>query len=68
MENNTSQPQITITDLVTIKDLIDLSCTRGAFRAAEMTSVGEVYDKLNSFLSSVLASAQPEADTTGDEK
>ena len=40
MENNNTQ--ITVSDLAAIKELIDLACTRGAFRAEEMTSVGEV--------------------------
>ena len=63
---NTTPPQITISDLVTIKDLIDVACSRGAFRANEMTSVGEVYDRLTGFLNTVIASAQAEADQTGE--
>jgi hypothetical protein len=65
---NTTPPQITISDLVTIKDLIDVACSRGAFRANEMTSVGEVYDRLTGFLNTVIASAQAEADQIGEEK
>jgi len=52
--------------LITIKDLINLACTRGAFRGDEMTSVGEVYDKLTGFLNTVLAAAQAEADQPGE--
>ena len=65
---NTTPPQITISDLVTIKDLIDVACSRGAFRANEMTSVGEVYDRLTGFLNTVIASAQAEANQTGEEE
>lgn len=65
---NTATPQITINDLVTIKDLIDVACSRGAFRANEMTSVGEVYDRLTGFLNTVIASAQAEANQTGEEE
>ena len=50
--------QITIADLDTIKNIIDLASTRGAFRAAEMKQVGEVYDKLTAFLAAVVAQAQ----------
>ena len=42
--------QITIADLDTIKNIIDLACTRGAFRGAEISQVGAVYDKLSLFL------------------
>jgi len=50
--------QITIADLDMIKNIIDLASTRGAFRAAEMKQVGEVYDKLTAFLAAVVAQAQ----------
>jgi len=63
--------QITIADLDTIKNIIDLASTRGAFRAAEMKQVGELYDKLATFLAAVVAQAQAQelsdqepADTT----
>jgi hypothetical protein len=53
MENN-----ITIADLDTIKNIIDLACTRGAFRGAEVSQVGAVYDKLSAFLEVVVAQAR----------
>ena len=64
MDNTNTQ--ITISDLATIKELIDLACTRGAFRGEEMTSVGEVYDKLTGFLDTVIAAAQAEANQQGE--
>jgi hypothetical protein len=50
--------QITIADLNTLKNIIDLASTRGAFRAAEMKEIGEVYNKLSSFLEAVVAQAK----------
>jgi len=50
--------QITIADLDTIKNIIDLACTRGAFRGGEISQVGAVYDKLAVFLEAVIAQAQ----------
>jgi hypothetical protein len=50
--------QITIADLDTIKNIIDLACTRGAFRGAEISQVGVVFDKLTSFLEAVIAQAK----------
>lgn len=55
MDNNT---QITIADLDTIKNIIDLACTRGAFRGAEISQVGAVFDKLTVFLDTVIAQAK----------
>ena len=55
MENTT---QITVADLDSIKNIIDLACTRGAFRGAEVSQVGAVFDKLTAFLEAVIAQAQ----------
>jgi hypothetical protein len=66
MENTTQPTQITITDLDIIRNVIDLASSRGAFRGAELTQVGAVFDKLNNFLNEIVAQAeaQQEADTT----
>ena len=50
--------QLTIADLASLKQIIDAASTRGAFRAAEMKSVGDVYDKLSAFLDTVIAQQQ----------
>lgn len=46
-------PQITITDLQNILQVIDVAATRGAFRGNELSSVGSVRDKLSTFLEAV---------------
>ena len=50
--------QITIVDLARIRTMIETACERGAFRASEMSTVGEVYERLSAFLSSVTEQAQ----------
>jgi hypothetical protein len=57
MDNET---QLSITDLAVIKKSIELACSRGAFLAAEMQSVGTVYDRLNIFLDQVIRQAEAE--------
>lgn len=59
MENK----EITIADLGLLKNIIDLASTRGAFRAAEMKEVGEVYNKLTAFLEAVIAQAKVQEDS-----
>jgi uncharacterized protein YggE len=63
MENTN---QITIADLDTIKNIIDLACTRGAFRGAEISQVGAVYDKLTVFLEAVIAQAKAQEDANAE--
>lgn len=58
MENTTQPTQITIADLDTLKNVVDLASSRGAFRGAELTQVGAIYDKLMAFLNGVIAQAQ----------
>lgn len=42
---------LNINDLRLLRDIIDLASSRGSFRAAEMQTVGEVYNRLSAFLS-----------------
>lgn len=51
MEN--TENSITLTDLASLKNCIDIAASRGAYRAEEMTSVGHVYDRLSTFLKAV---------------
>ena len=61
---STTSPQLSITDLAVIKDLIDVAATRGAFKASEMKTVGDIYDKLTVFLDTVIKQAEAEAQAT----
>ena len=61
MDNN-----ITVADLNLLKNIIDLASARGAFRAAEMKEVGEVYNKLSAFLDAVVAQAQEQESQTNN--
>lgn len=42
--------QLTIADMASLKGLLEAACTRGAFKASEMSNVGAVYDKLAKFV------------------
>ena len=43
-------PDLTVNDLQALKTIIDVSCQRGTFKAAEMASVGQVFNRLVAFL------------------
>ena len=67
MENTN---QISIADLDTIKNIIDLASSRGAFRGEELQEIGIVYNKLKNFLDAVIANAkaqQPEPDAESEQ-
>lgn len=49
---------ITVTDLVALRNIINLAAERGAFKAEEMLDIGTVYTKLSNFLEAVVAQAQ----------
>ena len=63
-------PQLTINDMIVLKNMVEITQSRGAFKADEMTTVGNVYNKLSIFLQAVMpkntGNAAPEGDTTGN--
>ena len=57
-------PSISIQDLQNLLVVVDLATSRGAFRGAELSQVGQVFDKLNTFLQSVAPPQQPQDAST----
>jgi hypothetical protein len=64
MENIT----LTINDLATLRNVIDLASARGAFRANELSEVGEVYNRLNQFVEASVAAAQAQQEPQAAEQ
>jgi len=46
-------PDLNLNDLAALKSIIEVASQRGAFKAAELESVGKVFNKLTTFLDSV---------------
>jgi hypothetical protein len=44
---------LNISDLMALKNIIEVATTRGAFKAAELEAVGKTFNKLNAFLEAV---------------
>jgi hypothetical protein len=61
MENN----QITVTDLRLVREILNVASTRGTFKAEELKTVGELYERLNNFLVAFEA-AQEQANGDSD--
>jgi hypothetical protein len=59
---------ITVTDLVALRNIINLAAERGAFKAEEMLDVGTVYTKLSNFLEAVIAQAQAQEQSADTEQ
>jgi hypothetical protein len=53
-----AQPDLTIQDLTALRTIIDVASQRGTFKANELASVGQVYNRLDTFLQAV-AKNQP---------
>jgi hypothetical protein len=69
MPANAPQPSgIQISDLQSILNIIDLASTRGAFKAAELTAVGSVADKISTFLSVIAKQQKEKADAEASAK
>jgi hypothetical protein len=63
---NTNDTGLTVRDLAQIVEIIKVCSTRGAFRAEELSGVGMLYDRLNSFLQSVTTPAETEESVTAE--
>lgn len=59
--------QLTVSDLHLVKNLIDTACSRGAFKADEMSTVGEFYTRLTAFLDALAAQAQAQAEANAQQ-
>jgi hypothetical protein len=65
-EQTVAQPELTITDLMNIRSIVEASVRRGAFSASEVSAVGAAFDKLNTFLNSVQTpKGQESTESTG---
>lgn len=66
MENR----NLTIADMASLKSLIEAASNRGAFKAAELSTVGSIYDKLAWFIEQSTAQLQAQQaqapDTQGE--
>jgi len=45
---------LSIQDLLAVRNIIDIASQRGAFRAGEMEPVGKAFNKLNAFLEAAM--------------
>lgn len=66
VEEQTAAPELTINDLASLRAIIDLASSRGAFKTIEMVAVGQSYTKLATFLDYVTKQAEA-APTEGTE-
>ena len=59
--------QLTIADMASLKGLLEAACTRGAFKASEMSGVGTIYDKLAKFVEHSTAQLAAQQQAQGDQ-
>jgi hypothetical protein len=61
MENQTVN--LAVSDLIMLQSIVQVACERGAFRAEEMTQIGQCYDRLSAWLTQMQPGDQSTADT-----
>lgn len=60
-------PSLGLGELGTLLQIVDLATQRGAFRGNELTQVGAIYDKLNTFLSYIQQQQEANAEEGAEE-
>lgn len=58
--------QLTIADMASLKGLLEAACARGSFKAAEMSTVGAIYDKLSKFVETSQAQIKAQQQAQGE--
>ena len=53
-----AKQELNLNDLIAMKNLIEVVTQRGVFKANELSSVGVLFDKINTFLEAAQAQAQ----------
>lgn len=62
MTEETKAAEVTVSDLKNVLVLIDLFAQRGALRAAELTSVGTLYERIERFVQHAESAAGKKTD------
>lgn len=60
MENQTQPVALAVSDLIMLQNVVELAAERGAFRAEEMSSIGQCYDKLRAWLAQMKPPSAPD--------
>jgi hypothetical protein len=55
---------LTISDLVALRNIIDLASSRGAFKAPELKDVGTAYERLSAFIEAAVEQSSAEQQAT----
>jgi hypothetical protein len=65
---NKQLEQLTVNDLILIKNVFDICSQRGAFKAEEFQTVGAVYTKLSNFLNAIMPPKTAEGESAEETK
>ena len=60
VQEHQEPPSVNVQDLQVLRSCIQLACTRGAYRAEEMQTVGTAFNRLNAFLQHVETPQNPQ--------
>ena len=52
-QSQAAGPDLNITDLSALRNIVEIASQRGAFKAGELEVVGKTYNKLSAFLEAV---------------
>ena len=64
MNEENTDISISIADIALLKQVTEIACSRGAFRAEELSQIGAVYDRVSQWLASINESAEQNSEST----
>ena len=60
------ETSLTIADIATLKQIVEVASSRGAFRAEELSQVGAVYDRVSAWVNSMTQETTEDKAEQGD--
>lgn len=60
-DQDNTEVALSVKDIILLKTVVEIASTRGAFKANEMSEVGQLYDRVNAWCESVAQSSAENA-------
>lgn len=64
--STTTQQQLSLSDLIVLKQIVEVASERGAFKADELSHIGQLYDRLRAFLEQAVPQDSKENQSPGE--
>lgn len=66
-QNKDAEMKISVADIALLKQIVEVASQRGAFKANELTAIGDVYDRVSAWLETQIPAEDTDTESSDDE-